>query len=770
MRPRLLAILTLLCAPAAAPAAQVEAHSCEASGASARCEIRLTGRVSAGDFLYVSHVHDRDELRFRGRELGSTGNFLGRPFHAGFFPRVYSLAEITGVTSPVLTLHATGGLIHRPGIPRNAKVKIVDGSYPLVKILGPAALHFLSFAFLCALCLFVLAGLRQRMSDGWLYPRDELRWFAGALSVYLILRHEVAEMLVPLVWSAPTHLFAQRLAVSLALWTLTHLLLHGRFSDRSSIERSPPRGHIKAFARLTDIALALSLALHAAFPGMAEREATALLALPVLPLVHAIAHALQSLEWQRVFKRSSKSPIAFHLALCLLGFGALTAVMRNLLGFGGGGQTWLELAGWACLLAGGLRARGVKVGRERSLRLAQECRAILLTYAHGSTRLQALCNFVEDEWGAARISVISVEDDAGLVLASAGPDAIPPESRAESRRLGPFLRRVCKQGQMLYAPVAEELGQDLQSQGLKHSSLAIPLSQESRVRAVVCMMADEGERIPPDDAGQLELLVEALSLEILSAVAQHVAEDKNHHLLGIARRADALAVEHLDSWGHFHQTKDSGTRVVLGGDCVPAGPFLDQLRRSPTFGRLWAAYRTELRAVWTAIATAYEFIPKDNRDDFWVISPREFRNPFLRELGAERVAALLTCALERHAKAVNAKEVYLPLGYCGVRLVSRVVHLRQSHWHGSAVEIDSDEFSLLLDLRHRAFPGTSLFYGDTHLLAAGPGGFHCRFRSWATGEDGRILSILSAGADKKELKKIENQAVEKTRTQARKAA
>lgn len=766
-----LSLLAALLFAAPSFGAQVAGHSCQIIGAQARCEIRLEGKVGEADFLFLSHVHDRDELRYRGRELGSTGTFLGRPFHAGFFPRVYSLRAIAGSESPTLTLHAQGGLIHKPGIPRNAKVKVIDNAYPLLKILGPAALHFLTFGLLCGLCFFLLTGQRQRNNDGWLYPRDELRWFTGSLAAYLVLRHEVAEMLVPLVWSAQTHLFAQRIAVSITLWALTLLLLNGRFSDRSCIERQSHRAEVRPWARLADLSLATALVLYATFPRMTEREATSLLALAVLPLVYALGKAIEGLEWQRVLKRSSKSPFCFQLTLMLMAFGALGSLMRTLLGFTAGTQFLLEVSAWICLLGACLRARGVKLGRERSLRLAQECRAVLLAHAHGSARLQALCDFVEEEWGAARISVISVEDGAGLVLASSGPDAIPPENRTESRRLGPFLRRVCKQGQMLYAPVAEELGQDLQSQGLKHSSLAIPLSQESKVRAVLCMMADEGERIPPNDAGQLELLVEALSLEILSAVAQHVAEDRNLQLLGIARRADALAVEQLDHWGHFHHGKESGKRVVLGGDCVPAGPFLEQLRRSPTFGKVWAAYRAELRGVWTAVASCYEFIPKDNRDDFWVISPREFQNPLLRELGPERVAVLLAQALDRQARSLLAKECYRPLGYCGVRLVSSLVHLRQSNWHGAAVEIDAEDFSLLLDLRQRALPGSILFHGESSALATVEGtGFSCRSRAWSGSGNGRILSILQVTADKKEVRKIDSQAIEKARAHARKAA
>lgn len=754
----------------AAEAAQVKNHHCERAGTKAVCRIELEGEVSSEDRLFISRVHDRDRLVYRGREIGSTGSLLGREFQAGFLPRVYHLAPIEGEMSPTLLLEADAGLTNNAGIPASARIKIVDSKYPLRKILGHAVFQFFTFGLLILLSVYLIAWLRQRISDGWIYPKEELRWFVGGLSCYLILRHEVSELFVPLFWSAQGHLLAQRLALSITLWNLTVLILQGRFSDRSCVERSRPRSPTKTLSRMADLALFVSLLCLACLPRMSEFMATCLLAIPLVPLAIAFSRAVQELEWRRVFKRSSAAPLFFHLGLMTLPTGVCAAAGLALYR-GHGNQNPVEYAAWAVLLLAGLRLNSFMKTKEKSRLLSWDCRELLMEHAHGSARLQALCDFVADEWGAARITVISVEDETGLVLASAGPEAIPEAMRTEPRRLGPFLRRVCKQSHILYAPVAEELGQDLQNEGLKHSSLAIPLYQEKQVRAVLCMMADEGERIPPNDAAQLEILVETLSLEILSAVAQQVAESKNQHLMNIARRADALAVEHLDHWGHFHHTKEIETRVVLGGDCVPAPLFFEQLKKSPLLGKIWQTYRTECRTLWTAIAMSFEFIPKDNRDDFWVISPREFRNPLFRELGAERVAVLLATALERHSRALAARECFSVLGYCGVRLVTSKVHLRQSTWHGSAIEIDSDDFTVLLELRQRAHPGTILFHGpQTILTEPGRSAFSCRARPWEVTETRQIFSILSATADKKEIRKIESHALEKVREMARKAA
>jgi hypothetical protein len=661
-------------------------------------------------------------------------------------------------------------LTHFPGIPRSAKVKVIGPDYPLWKILGSAFFELLMFGLLANLCFYLLLWHRQTNTDGWHYPQDELRWFLAGLSVYLLLRHEVAELSVPLFWPAQVHLFAERMALSVVLWSLNILLLHGRFSDRSCIERARIRPPSRAYDRFAHLALLASLSVLAYIRDLNETTATCLLAIQAVPLLVASVRAARHMEWPRVLKRSSLPPLLLYGAMILQPFCAALSSLQALR-FGNGSQDLVEAAGWCLILLSGLRMRAYNQSREKSWQLARDCRELLIRHSEASIRLQALCDFVADEWGAARISVISVEEDVGLVLASAGPDSIPHAQRAEPRRLGPFLRRVCKQDHMLYAPVAEELGQDLQNQGLKHSSLAIPLWQERKVQAVVCMMADEGERIPPGDASQLELLVETLSLEILSAVAQHVAENKTSHLFDIARTADALAVENLDHWGHFHQVKEAENRVMIGGDCVPAGPFFDQLKRSPVLGKIWSAYRTELRMLWTALAAAFEFIPKDNRDDFWVISPRQFQNPLLQELGPERVAILLGAVLERQARSLLAKSCYSVFGYCGVRLASGKVGLQRSSWHGSAVEIHSDDFSLLLELRHRALPGTLLFHGNPKALATGgQNAFSCRARPWEELGERQIFSILSASADKKEMKRIEGLALEKVRASTRKVA
>lgn len=746
-----------------AQAAQIRDFGCQRVGTEASCHVRLEGVVGASDRLFLSRVNDRDELLFRGHAIGSTGSFVGRDFHAGFFPRVYPLTALQGEIDPVLELRVSGGLMHQAGIPAGTKVKIIDDHYPLWKILGPAALQLLSFGFLAALVLYLIVGLRARVIDGWIYPRDELRWFVGGLGAYLLLRHEVSELIVPVLWPARTHLFAQRLALFTAIWSCTILLLGGRFSDRSCIERPRPRAPATPLNLLAHAALLFSLAAIASLPYLSEHGMGCLLGAPLTALLFAQGRAAWETEWRRVLKRSSLPALLFHVGLLALPLGVLLTAAEAWHG-GAGSQRALEGFAWGSLLLGGLRTRAYLKARETSRELAGECRHILTRFSSAAPRLQAFCDFVADDWGAARVSVISVEGDLGLVLNSAGPDAIPEANRAEPRRLGPFLRRTCKRGQMLYAPVVEELGSDLRKEGLKHSSLAIPLAQDGRVRAVVCMMADEGERIPPSEATQLELLVDTLMLELLSAVGQSVSDDRNEHLLEIARAADALAVENLDHWGHVVRDNGATTRVMIGGDCAPSDPFFPLLKKSPVLHRAWVACRQETRSLWARTASSFEFIPKENRDEFWVVSPREFRNPLLRALGPERVGALLAVTLDRHARAVAAKDCYAVLGHCGVRLAGGTVSLRHGTGSGTSIEVDPDDSAFLHELLARALPGTVLFTGLPEALSFPDHAiFHSRTLPLASVAGRPIFSILSVHADKKELRRLESQAADKSR-------
>jgi hypothetical protein len=658
------------------------------------------------------------------------------------------------------------------GIPLTSKVRVVDNRYPVTKVLAP--LYFPVATFLCAVLawFYLVTWLQQQTIDGWVYPREELRWFFGSLASYVILNHSVSHLFVPLTWSVNLHLFTERLALFVCAWAHSSLLIGGRFSDRSCVERGLSRSVSPWLARIFALTFLISVSFVAYIPQLRPTYFYFLLAIQSTLLCCNAILAISGTEWKRILKRSGTSPLLFHFSLLSFPFALLAYSAGRFFSLFEGDQL-LAVASSLVLASGVWRLQRFQYVRRRSQVLAAECRELLQSFVHGERRLAALCKFIEEEWGAARVSVISVENSQGLVLASAGPDAISAENRAEPRKLGPFLRRVCKEGHILYAPVAEELGKDLQEKGMRHSSLALPLTQEGRVRVVICIMADEGERIHPLDATLMELLAESLGLEILSAVGQHIAEEKSERLMAISRNSGGLAVEHMDGWGHLHFSKSEEERYLVGAECGENPLFARQLRRSTAMSKLLQSFELELRSIWTGLAESCEFLPKDVNGDFWVLSPREFHQPFLQNLGGERAALLLAFALERAARTIAAKPGYLALGISSPKLIVGGTRLRFVSY-GTAetgnVETDAADFSLLQRLRDDAACGSLLFLGEDPALRLTDERFSCKTQSRKPIELDRLFSVIGVHCDKKELRKLEARALEQARLYLKRAA
>lgn len=722
------------------------------------CEIRLEGTVEPGERLFLPVAEDTDTLLHGDKLLGSTGYLLKYPYAAPFFPRVYSLQPLHGLNNPVLTLETQS--YFEPSAKPFQKAKVIPATFSLRKAYLPFFLRTLGFALLLVLSGFVITCIRRTTIDGWMYPVEEMRWFFGSLCSFLILHSDYSHVLVPGVWSAGFHLAVTKVCLAVSLWCLSSLLLHVRFNDRSCVERGLYRRPAASRHRaLSGIALVISLAAIAPPFRAGYLWIAAAHALPLILNLHA---SIRSLEWKRVLKRSGSSPLLFHFSL--LAF-AGAAALFPLLAFLTFTAKFLAALAWAVLVLGAWRMHRYFKAQRRSRALVKECREFLLGHARADGRLHALCDFIEDEWAAARVSVISVENHLGLVIASAGPEAIPNVQHSRARKLGPFLRRVCREGHILYAPVAEELGADLQNEGLKHSSLAIPLRQQGRVRAVLCMMADEGERIPPIDATVLELLTADLSLEILSAVAQHVAEKKCEHLLAIARQADGVAVEHLDDWGHLHYHEKEENRFLVGAKLEPVTTQMG----SSAIKKAQGEFTRELRAIWHALALSFEFVPREIKEDFWVLSPKEFRNPYLRSMGVEKVSLQLALALDRHARALAAKEGFLLLAQPATKIVAGAAKLHLVSYGAQekgAYEIDALDFERVRRLRDRAGSAGPVLVGPVTDLAS----LQARFIPMGREEEIEYFSILSVFADKKEIRKIENKALETARESLRKAA
>lgn len=786
MRLRWWILLALL--PVAGESATIRSFDCEKMGThAARCRIQIDGKIEKSDSLFLSHVNDVDTLRFGETKLGATGYLAGRRYYARFLPRVYSLEAIAGADSPLLTLDVESLLGPGAGLPPGAKVKVISSGYPLYKVLGPLALRVLQVGLLFALAASLFGWIRVKATDGWSYPAHETFWFHSGLILFLFSMTELPRVFVPSWISGERFFFLQAIASSIAMWSLAILLLESRFTSRSSIERSfVPTPPAAVRLGIHGAFLAALLLLSGKFGGGYKSSHSLALFIQTLALAFAAPGVWLRTEWRRAWKRSSVVSLLHHFSLAWLAVCFAYASIRYHF-FQISNTPMVEVSGYLTLFLAAWRVDRFKRAVQLSREFTEYCRARLSTLATGEERIRALADLIQDETSAARVSLISVQDGEGLVLASSGPDAIPFKHRKDPRPLGPFLKRVCRERHILYAPVAEELGRALIDKGLKHSSLAIPVTQGHEVRAVLCVMANEDERIPPFDAAVMELSAHSLSLEILSAVAQSLSEEKATQLRSITRIASGLALEHMDSWGRLAAPNGKEKRFIVSADCVASTSIGEQASRSPLLENMYQRYKTELYAVWFALRQSFEFLSKDVRgDDFWAVSPKRFQNPALTGIGEEKAALLLAHLLEKHARHLSLRDEYRALGLFGARVAVSAVDLRLLALgtpDAQCIDIDSPDMARLQRIRASAQPGEILVRVDGGSFAAAlsqpdPIRLH-GVRRVPVGSSEmpglldfpEILAMLAITTERKELRRLENGALEIAReTVARRRA
>lgn len=618
------------------------------------------------------------------------------------------------------------------------------------------------FAGTLLLSFFTFRALGKNAQDGWSFPAAEDRWLKGGLVSFLILSREPSLAALLPYWGEPLHRTAALVSLLVAAYALNGLLHRARFHDRLSTDRAKAR----PFGRLPYRMAAACFLAACALLLFAKPFRAELILAPLAPaLLLSLGRAFRTAEWKRIRKRAPLASLYYFYAL--LAFTAAVAALPALTFAGANFETSAVTLAAFMLVASLLREQAAARRARRARELTEECRQELTRHAAANARLRALCSFVESEWAAVRVTLLSVNGAMGLLIASDGADALIVEENTEPRRLGPFLKRACREDHILYAPVAEELEHDFQGQGLRHSSLAIPFHQEGQVRALLCLMAEEGERIAPGEALVLEAFARELRLEILSATAQFVAEERAAKLFALAKRSDSLAVDHMDSWGHLHLPGAGEVRFLVGAQVAPSATVARY--PSPFLTQLHAKHARELRALWRSLASAFEFVPREQQGVQWMISPRDFQNPFLRALGPERAALLLCATLAKLGRQLAERESFLLLGGHQPRLVAGPADVKADHRAPGGIDLDDANRENLQQLLIGGEAGASRWAGRDPAALAGPG-----FCARATGGDrlgGRdFFSLLGIAADKKELRRLEHKAAEAAREFLKKAA
>ncbi len=772
----LLSLFQVIFALTFSQAAHVESMHCEpAQNATFECKIRIGGKIVEGEKLFLPTAQDSDQLKFENWVLGETGYLLKYPFAANQFPRVYSLQPLTGKENVdlILTTHSYFPNTSRPP----SKVRVIDPSFSLRKVYLPVLLNILSFLAVCFLSMYLLRRLPRQTIDGWIYPVEDLRIYIGSLIVFYFLSSDWTHAGVPSLWSANFHFFAQKLSVLVGIYCSAILLLSSRFYDRSSTTRLTQRPVTEVSLFVLNFSFLLSALL--ILP-----PSTVSWGLSFLPLslgCFFVAWSVgKNLEWRRILKRSAISPLIFHLSLFLVSGGAILAAPLFLALRVSTEKFYIGLS-LISFLAAIARAKRFETAKGRALFLSKECREILTNRVSGLERLQGICEFLEDEFGAARVSILSIHQEKGLLLASAGPDAISLGTQTASKKLGPFLKRVCKEGHLMYAPVAEELEKELQNEGMKHSSLAFPFRQGKVIKAVLCMMADEGERIPAIELAVLEIFFQELQLEILSCVSQQVAEERSDRLLALARESNALAVEHLDTWGYLQYKEEGEKRFLLGWKLSKSDPLM----YPPLLEKVFREFQKELQMHFECLATSFEFVVKESKQDFWIVSPGNFQSSFLHSLGPSGAAILLGTSMEKVFHSYLAKPCFSVLGNLEYSLVIGEVNIRfqsnRNHQKNS-IEVDAEDYQHLVSLRNQSkssllFSGMDSEFGlktessepslTLNLKSGDNHSVHCLFVGFTGDQKRKIHQVLSMHSNKKELRKIEIRSQELLREQKR---
>jgi hypothetical protein len=744
-----------------AQSAYVETMHCEPiENSGHECKISLKGKITKGEKLFLPYAQDIDQLKFENWALGETGYLLSYPYAASQFPRIYSLQPLEGKEGANLTLRTSAYFPESKKPP--SKVKVIDENFPLRKVYTSLLLKMIFFLALVTTTFALLVRLRRQTIDGWIYPLEELRISVGSTCCYLLLNSEWTHAGVPSLWSASFHHFSLDLCQSISIWAAGSLLLGARFFDRSCIERVSNKTISNIHLKLLDAGFLLSLFL--ILPPFSGKNDLFLIPV-ILPATLAILSSSKNMEWRRILKRSGKSPLFFHFSLLIFsatnGLFFLLSLISEI-----SFKKEFFYSSLLLIFSGAWRLQRLYAAKNRGRYLYLECKDLLSKRSGGLERLKALCEFLEDEWAAARVSILSIDENRGLLLASAGPEAIAATEQSKSRKLGPFLKRVCREGHLLYAPVAEELGKELQEQGMRHSSLAFPFFLDGKVRAILCLMADEGERIPAMEVTIIEMLLKDLELEILSAVSQQVAEEKCKRLLALARDVDGLAVEHLDAWGYLvYQNKDD-RRMYLGLK-LEKNPLIS---KSARLERLYKDLQRELTNQWLALAQSFEYVVKESKNDFWAVSPANYHSDYLKSIGGERTGFLFASLLARFTKNTLNKPCYSALAFPEFRLAIGYVQIRiqaSGNNQRTSIEIDSEDQSTIYSLREQS-NSEILWVHEKEGNEPTVEGFTVHLSPFAVSMDQYLINtILSVSGNKKELRKMELKVIEILKEQKR---
>jgi len=666
------------------------------------------------DVLFLSEVSDADITFVNSIEVGRTGYVFEQPFYLGFLPRIYSFPKVSSAPFYEVEVQAKSLSWTKPGLPEGSLVVVTDLGTAIQKYLYIVLPRIIG-VFLLGLVFSFLFERSSTSVDEWVYSRKfECLTYVGA-GLFILSMLKIPRVLIPFFLSAFSYYKLHILVEGLAVWALGAYLASSRFKINGL---SYKEFYLPKDSYAIGVLLIFShFALGANFLVFSLPEITnirdfhaKLIFVQAFVLLALVFFSFVRMYKENIFERLilyNKMLFLFtaFISIVLIRDATVYAFLTN-----SNRSYYVQHFFGALLFMFFLRQRSILRMSTRSKATADEMRMSLSNISDGMEQVRFLCDQLAKKWNFARVSLVSVIEDQGLLMASSGPEAFKVDNKP--RELGALLKRVVDSKLQVYEVKGSSLSRGGLNGDYNCSCLFLPIIEKETVKAVLCIKAFSKVEIPPKVALELRLSTHQLTLEIGFAMTEGVLQQRVEQLKSLAISTSGIVFEATDAWGRISENFAEKERVIVTSDGLKTTFLSENCLVSPVLWSLYTSYKRDLYSIWFALRQQFEFISKDVRgDDFWSLSPREFRNPFLQKLGQEKVGVILGILLDRYCRMLTFSENYRVLGLSGAHVAvgkALLPIIILGTKDSRCVDIDSPYMSRIQRIRSEAFPGRVL--------------------------------------------------------------
>lgn len=698
-------------------AATVSSYSCLEfpRKKSAECQIHLSGIVKSEDVLYFNLGAESDIASFKSVELGRTGYVFARQFFALDIPRTYSLAPLAGIESPTLSVRCMTGQV-ADGLAEQSKriVRIISADEaPAIWVNGMLHGFLVPVIFVLlsvTLGTLALAGARRPINDGWSWNPNIIRLFFFVLLFYEISMSRLPRLLTPWLISLEVYEAFHGVLVSCVRWCLADLVLTSRFLDLGDPHELPKhKSNFQAFR----IVLFFTFVICSAAANIVHPLPLYIVVLLQTSLaVVALVLRVMSTDFSYIRTRALLGSQLFAVVLIL----AVFACVRDavVFSFWPTGNNYFVAKYIYLLTFAAWYYRALEFSKCNNLgaQISATARQALQSGTSAHEKLSELCKILYATWGSDSVQIIAIRKNETLVLACA-PFELPMKQTPQPSTSAMSI--------LLDRKIPTLIHYDL-SEGSRQPTVLfmIPILQKSQLVGGIEFWSKAANFPSPQKLQILRAAAITLQLEALSAISESITERQLDQIQDLMRGMSGIVLEHSNSWGRILTSTHPVRRIILSADGIKS-THVDQMgRSSPGLWALSRSYKRDLYAHWFAVKETFELLTRDIRgDDYWLFSPVRFQNPFLRELGAERVVLIAALLIEEQCRILCNTPRYLPLGRTGAHVAvgSDVIELLEVGTANTlSRDIHGNGISRLHRIRAVSSPGAVLVDCDDPLL------------------------------------------------------